>query len=87
MVTGEQPYEKMKETLFISSLETYTIELLKRIFNFYHDKNPLDNSNLVENTKKVIENNFAGDISLEHVAKHVHLSLPISANYSKERPS
>ena len=73
-VTGEQPYERIKGTLFMSSLETCIKELLQSIFNFYHDKNPLDNNSLVENAKKVIENNFAGDISLEQVAKHVHLS-------------
>ena len=74
MVTGEQPYDRIKETLFMSNLETYIKELLQRIFNFYHDKNPLDHNNLIENAKKVIESNFAGDISLEQVAKHVHLS-------------
>lgn len=74
MVTGEQPYERVKGTLFMISLESYMKELLQRIFNFYHDKNPLDSNNLVENAKKVIESNFAGDISLEQVAKHVHLS-------------
>jgi two-component system response regulator YesN len=74
MVTGEHPYERIKETLFISSLEACIKELLQKIFNFYHDKNPLDNNNLVENAKKIIERNFAGDISLEQVAKHVHLS-------------
>jgi two-component system response regulator YesN len=74
MVTGEHPYERIKDTLFISSLEACIKELLQKIFNFYHDKNPLDNNNLVENAKKIIEKNFAGDISLEQVAKHVHLS-------------
>lgn len=74
MVTGEHPYERIKDTLFISSLEACIKELLQKIFNFYHDKNPLDNNNLVENAKEIIEKNFAGDISLEQVAKHVHLS-------------
>ena len=64
-VTGEQPYERIKGTLFMSSLETCIKELLQRIFNFYHDKNPLDNNSLVENAKKVIENNFAGEISVK----------------------
>jgi two-component system response regulator YesN len=74
MVTGEQPYERIKETLFMSSLESCVKELLQRVFRFYHDKNPLDNNNLIKNAKKVIEKSFAGDISLEQVAKHVHLS-------------
>jgi two-component system response regulator YesN len=74
MVSGEHPYDRIKETLFISSLESCVCDLLQKIFNFYHDKNPLDNNNLVENAKKIIEKNFAGDISLEQVAKHVHLS-------------
>lgn len=74
MVTGEHPYERIKDTLFISTLEACIEELLQKIFNFYHDKNPLDNGSLVENAKKIIERNFAGDISLEQVAKHVHLS-------------
>ncbi len=74
MVTGEHPYERIKGTLFIGSLEACIKELLQKIFNFYHVKNPLDNNSLVENAKMIIEKNFAGDISLEQVAKHVHLS-------------
>jgi two-component system, response regulator YesN len=74
MVTGVHPYERIKDTLFISSLEACIKELLQKIFNFYHDKNPIDNNNLAENAKKIIEKNFAGDISLEQVAKYVHLS-------------
>ena len=74
MVTGEQPYERIKGTLFMSDLESCVKVLLEHIFNFYHDKNPMDNINLIENAKKIIESNFAGDLSLEQVAKHVHLS-------------
>lgn len=74
MVTGTHPYERIKASLFIGSLESCLTELLQKIFNFYHDKNPLDNNNLVDSAKKIIEKNFAGDISLEQVAKHVHLS-------------
>lgn len=74
MVTGEHPYERIKGTLFLSGLEGCINEQIERIYNFYHDKNPLDNNNLVENAKKIIEKNYAGDISLEQVAKHVHLS-------------
>lgn len=85
MVTGEHPYERIKETVFISGLESYIKELLQRIYNFYHDKNPADNNNIVENAKKVIESNFAGDISLEQVAKHVHLSSAyLSELFKKE---
>lgn len=73
VVTGEQPYDKIRGTLFIHSLIDCIKDLLEDIFNFYHDKNPLD-VNLIENAKKIIESNFAGDISLEQVARHVHLS-------------
>lgn len=84
-VMGEQPYERIKGTLFMSRIESYIKELLQRIFNFYHDKNPLDNKNLVENAKKIIENNFAGDISLEQVSRHVHLSSAyLSELFKKE---
>lgn len=74
LMTGEQPYESIKKTYFMDQLEYFTKDIMQRIFDFYHDKNPLNNSNLVENAKKVIESNYAGDISLEQVARHVHLS-------------
>ena len=74
LVTGEQPYERIKRTLFMDQLADVTRDIMQRIFDFFHDKNPINNTNLVENAKKVIESNYAGDISLEQVARHVHLS-------------
>lgn len=74
VMTGEQPYDRLRGTIFIEDLISVVKDLLKRAYNFYHDKNPLDNISLVENAKKIIENSYAGDISLEQVAKHVHLS-------------
>jgi len=74
VITGIPPYERLQRTIFFQSLVDYVKELLQRCFDFYHDKNPQDNDNLIENAKKIIELNFAGDISLEQVAKHVHLS-------------
>lgn len=74
LITGEQPYESIKKMYFMDQLEYFTKDIMQRIFDFFHDKNPLNNSNLVENAKKVIESNYAGDISLEQVARHVHLS-------------
>ncbi len=73
-ITGEQPYERLKGALFISDLDGYVKDLLQHILDFFHDRNPVDNTNIIENAKKVIESNFAGDISLEQVARHVHLS-------------
>ncbi len=73
-ISGEQPYDRIRNTLFMSDLDTCTKDLLQHIFDFYHDKNPVDSTNLIENAKKVIESNYAGDISLEQVARHVHLS-------------
>jgi two-component system response regulator YesN len=73
-ISGEQPYEMIKDTIFMSSLDICVKDLLQHIFDFYHDKNPVDSTNLIENAKKVIESNYAGDISLEQVARHVHLS-------------
>jgi len=74
VVSGRHPYDRIREIRFCSDLEDYVKELLRRIYDFYHDKNPVDNANIIENAKRVIENNFAGDISLEQVARHVHLS-------------
>jgi len=74
VVSGQHPYDRIRGMKFFTDLESYTKELLQHIFDFYHDKNPVDNTNLIENAKKVIESNFAGDISLEQVARHVHLS-------------
>jgi|GEM_PF-650884 len=73
-VSGEQPYDRIRDTVFFDDLVPVVKYLLEHVYNFYHDKNPLDNTNLVANAKKIIEKNFAGDISLEQVAKHVHLS-------------
>ncbi|MGE5612814.1 MAG: response regulator [Bacillota bacterium] len=73
-ISGEHPYERIKGSLFLKSLEENVKDLIKHIFDFYHDKNPQVNDNLVEKAKKIIESNFAGDISLEQVAKQVHLS-------------
>lgn len=73
-ISGEQPYEKIRDMVFLSDLDDYVKTLLQHIFDFYHDKNPVDSTNLIENAKKVIESNYAGDISLEQVARHVHLS-------------
>lgn len=74
LITGEQPYERIKRTVFMEQLGGFTKDIMQRIFDFFHDKNPINNTNLVENAKKVIESNYAGDISLEQVARHVHLS-------------
>ncbi|HEX2947688.1 MAG TPA: response regulator [Clostridia bacterium] len=74
VMTGEQPYDRLRDTSFIDDLESVAKDLLTHVYNFFHDKNPLDNIGLVANAKKIIENNYAGDISLEQVAKHVHLS-------------
>lgn len=74
LTTGEQPYERLKDAVFASRLQDCTKDMLQRIFDYYHDKNPVNNTNLVDNAKKVIEGNFAGDISLDQVARHVHLS-------------
>lgn len=74
MLTGEHPYERIRSALFLAQLEGYTRDVLQNIFDFYHDRNPVNNANLVENAKRVIETNYFGDISLEQVAKHVHLS-------------
>jgi two-component system response regulator YesN len=74
LITGEQPYERIKGTLFMKQLGDFTKDIMQRIFDFFHDKNPINNTNLIENAKKVIESNYAGDISLEQVARHVHLS-------------
>lgn len=73
-LTGEQPYERITGTAFADRLAEYTKELLLRVFDFFHDKNPVNNTNIIDNAKKIIEANYAGDISLEHVARHVHLS-------------
>lgn len=73
-LTGEQPYERILRTAFIDGLAQYTKELLMHVYDFFHDKNPVNNSNLIDNAKRIIEANYAGDISLEHVARHVHLS-------------
>lgn len=83
-MTGSQPYERIKGMLFISSLESYIKQLLEKIYDFYHDINPVNN-NLVESAKRIIEVNFAGDISLEQVARHVHLSSAyLSELFKKE---
>jgi two-component system response regulator YesN len=74
VVTGEHPYDRIRGALFLESLEENVKDLLKHVFDFYHDKNPQVNENLVEKAKKIIEGNFAGDISLEQVARQVHLS-------------
>ncbi len=74
VISGKHPYDRIRDTIFFTDLENYVKELLQHIYDFYHDKNPVDNTNLIENAKKVIESNFAGDISLEQVARHVHLS-------------
>lgn len=73
-LTGEQPYEKMMNTPFLDSLAAYTKELLSHVYDFFHDRNPVNSVNMIENVKKIIEANYAGDISLEHVSRHVHLS-------------
>ncbi len=73
-LTGEQPYERLIRIPFADGLAEYTRELLLHVFDFYHDKNPINNRNIIDNAKKIIEANYAGDISLEHVAKQVHLS-------------
>ena len=73
-VSGEQPYDRIRDTVFSDDLASVAKDLLEHVYNFYHDKNPLDNTSLVTSAKKIIEKNFSGDISLEQVAKHVHLS-------------
>lgn len=55
------------------------------VYDFFHDKNPVNNINLIDNARKIIEANYAGDISLEHVAKNVHLSSAyLSELFKKE---
>ncbi len=73
-LTGEQPYQRITMTAFSDGLAAYTKELLMHVYDFFHDKNPVNSVNLIDNARKIIEANYAGDMSLEHVAKHVHLS-------------
>lgn len=73
-LTGEQPYERIIRTAFADSLAAYTKELLMHIYDFFHDKNPVNSINLIDNARKIIEADYSGDISLEHVARHIHLS-------------
>jgi|LSQX01.1.fsa_nt_gb two-component system response regulator YesN len=73
-ISGEQPHDRIRDTIFMSDLDSYTKYLLQNVFDFYHDRNPVDSTNLIENAKKIIESNYSGDISLEQVARHVHLS-------------
>jgi two-component system, response regulator YesN len=87
LVTGEQPYERLKKTVFIEQLVENTKDILQRIYDFFHDKNPVNNVNLVENAKRIIESNYAGDISLEQVAKHVHLSPAYLSELFKKETS
>ena len=87
LVTGEQPYERLKRTIFIEQLVESTKDILLRIYDFFHDKNPVNNVNLVENAKRIIESNYAGDISLEQVAKHVHLSPAYLSELFKKETS
>ncbi len=74
MVSGRHPHDRIREVRFFTELEDYVKELLRRIYDFYHDRNPVDNTNIIENAKRIIESNYSGDISLEQVARHVHLS-------------
>ncbi|HOQ06975.1 MAG TPA: response regulator [Clostridiales bacterium] len=74
VVTGRHPYDRIREVRFLTELEDSVKELLRRIYDFYHDRNPVDNANIIENAKRIIESNYSGDISLEHVARHVHLN-------------
>lgn len=85
LLTGEHPYERIKKTIFLEQLGACTRDMMQRIYDFYHDKNPVNNTNLIENAKKIIEGNYAGDISLEQVARHVHLSAAyLSELFKKE---
>ena len=85
VVTGRHPHDRIRAILFFTDLVDCAKELLRRIYDFYHDRNPVDNSNLIENAKRVIESNFAGDISLEQVARHVHLSPSYLSELFKNR--
>ena len=73
-LTGEQPYERIMRIESIDGLLEYTKELLQRIYDFFHDKHPINSLNMIDNAKKIIEANYSGDINLEQVARHVHLS-------------
>jgi two-component system response regulator YesN len=74
MLYGEHPYERLKRTAFVDELCECAKEIITRIYELYHDINQVDNANVIEKAKKLIESNYAGDISLEQVSKHVHLS-------------
>ncbi|MCX8129288.1 MAG: response regulator [Clostridia bacterium] len=68
------PYEKIRNTVFMADLEAYMVELLQNICNHYSVRNPETNLNPVENAKRIIDQNYNNDISLEQVAKYIHLN-------------
>lgn len=74
LLSGEHPYDRLKRTAFVNELGECTKDIITRIFDIYHDKNQIDNANVTDKAKKLIESDYAGDISLEQVSKYVHLS-------------
>ncbi|MCX7923631.1 MAG: response regulator [Clostridia bacterium] len=75
LLINEHPYERITKISSIKSLSIYTKEMIQHICDHYHDKHLEDtNIGVVEVAKKIIEENYYKDISLEQIAKYVHLN-------------
>lgn len=68
------PYEKLKRVNSLERLIDFTKVLVNDICKHYCDKNHSANASIIETAKKFIDQNFNQDVTLEQVAKYVHLS-------------
>lgn len=71
---NSHPYERLRNSSSIEDLNACAKDMIKQACRLYSGKNPESIGNVIENVKKLIDQNYSKDISLEMAAKHVHLS-------------
>lgn len=75
MLTGSHPYERVKSIHSLEHLSVYVKQLVQHACDHYRQKNcGNDTENVIEAAKRIIEKNYAMDISLEQISKCVHLN-------------
>ncbi len=73
-IKGIHPYDRIRNTNFLEQLNFCMKEMIILIRDFYHQSNNVNGLNVINTAKKIIEENYSKDISLEQISRLVHLN-------------
>ncbi|MCX7709027.1 MAG: response regulator [Clostridia bacterium] len=81
---GVHPYDALRSITTLNSLLSNTKDMIQRISMHYLDKNPIENEDIIGTAKKIIDENYFSDISLDFIANHLHFNAAYFSEYFKK---